>query len=210
MNSTMGANAAQQRRSGKTTRGDWATVGPAHRSPAKKWSWKGCKPNSVPPPCGAGEHHSSLRPVPGTRLLSQHRRGQRQGSLFGLTPGEVFHAPSLTLRAVGSYSAFSPLPRPFDRGGMFSVALSVAENFRPSRPRSGRSSPAFAVRNRFPRPRTLRSSDFPPAACATSDAPPFQDRGDAREGGRGRQAGRKARKPAGQRVSRPESQQAGR
>ncbi len=25
------------------------------------------------------------------------------------------------------------------------------------------------------RPRTLRSSDFPPAACAASDLPPFQD-----------------------------------
>ena len=154
------------------------------RTTDEEQSWKGCKPNSVPAPCRTGEHHSSLRPVPGTRLLSQHRRGPRQGSLFGLTPGEVFHAPSLALRAVGSYPAFSPLPRFFNRGGMFSVALSVAGNFRPWRPRSGRSSPAFAVRNRFPRPRALRSSDFPPATHAASDAPPFQDRGDARAEGR--------------------------
>ena len=32
------------------------------------------------------------------------------GSLFGLAPGGVCSAPDVTIRAVGSYPAFSPLP----------------------------------------------------------------------------------------------------
>ena len=175
-------------------RGRWAVGVPLRRwssGPSDRtWegsgsgrSWKGCKPNSVPGPCGTGGHHSSRRPVPGTRLLSQHRRGPRRGSLFGLAPGEVFRAPSLTRRAVGSYPAFSPLPHPCGRGGLFSVALSVARSFRPGRPGSCRSSPAFADRDWFPRPRALWSSDFPPATEVTSDIPPFQDRSDPRRPG---------------------------
>ena len=43
-------------------------------------------------------------------------------SLFGLAPGGVFHAFSVTKKPVRSYHTFSPLPR---SGGLFSVALSL-------------------------------------------------------------------------------------
>ena len=43
-------------------------------------------------------------------------------SLFGLAPGGVYLAISVTTNAVGSYSTFSPLPV---IGGFFSVALSL-------------------------------------------------------------------------------------
>src|SRR6185436_454602 len=36
--------------------------------------------------------------------------GPLRGPLFGLAPDGVFRASSLALRAVGSYSTFSPLP----------------------------------------------------------------------------------------------------
>ena len=43
-------------------------------------------------------------------------------SLFGLAPGGVFHAFSVTKKPVRSYRTFSPLPW---SGGSFSVALSL-------------------------------------------------------------------------------------
>jgi len=56
-------------------------------------------------------------------------------SLFGLSTRKVFHAPDVTIRAVGTYSTFSPFPRSdkSDQGSLFSVALSVPEKSRPSR-----------------------------------------------------------------------------
>ena len=49
-------------------------------------------------------------------------------SLFGLAPQGVCHAVAITRNAVRSYRTISPLPRPAEagRGGIFSVALSVA------------------------------------------------------------------------------------
>ena len=47
-------------------------------------------------------------------------------SLFGLAPNGVYRAPSITLGAVGSYPTISPLPFAETRGGILSVALSVA------------------------------------------------------------------------------------
>ena len=67
-------------------------------------------------------------------------------SLFGLAPGGVYHAFHVTMKAVSSYLAFSPLPRQ-RRGGMFSVALSLGL-------------PPVRVTNHP----ALRSSDFPLAA----------------------------------------------
>src|SRR5262245_43470933 len=52
-------------------------------------------------------------------------------------------------------------------GGLFSVALSVKRPFRTFCPR--------VSRFRVTRHRALRSSDFPPPACAGSDSPPFQN-----------------------------------
>src|SRR5262249_45763415 len=90
--------------------------------------WKGCKPNFVYPAKRRGENHLSQQPVPGTRSAVRNRNGPFQGPLFGLAPDGVFRASALTLGAVGSYPAFSPLP-PNQRlgvdGGLFSVAPSV-------------------------------------------------------------------------------------
>ena len=75
----------------------------------KNWFWKGCKPISV---CvlANGENHLSQQPVPETCLLSQTRNEPLLGFLFGLAPDGVFRAASLALRAVVSYTTFSPLP----------------------------------------------------------------------------------------------------
>src|SRR5437016_2932054 len=66
--------------------------------------------------------------------------------LFCLAPHGVFRAPQITPRAVSSYLTFSPLPNsdtasyklalPFkERGGLFSVTLSVTATSRSRRPR---------------------------------------------------------------------------
>ena len=50
--------------------------------------------------------------------------------LFGLAPGGVYHASTVTIAAVRSYHTISPLPRRLKTtGGIFSVALSM--NSRP-------------------------------------------------------------------------------
>jgi hypothetical protein len=46
-------------------------------------------------------------------------------SLFGLAPCGVCPARCITAAAVRSYRTFSPLPKRFRSGGMFSVALAV-------------------------------------------------------------------------------------
>jgi len=43
--------------------------------------------------------------------------------LYGLAPGGVYHARSVTSSAVRSYRTFSPLP--CEQGGLFSAALSL-------------------------------------------------------------------------------------
>ena len=55
------------------------------------------------------------------------------GFLFGLAPDGVFRALPVARQAVSSYLAFSPLPCPCGRGGLFSVALSVRRLAPPSR-----------------------------------------------------------------------------
>ena len=54
--------------------------------------------HGAPPPCG-GRRAGSSRHCCNARL-------------FGLSPGGVYHAPNVSVRAVGSYPAFSPLPDP--------------------------------------------------------------------------------------------------
>jgi len=112
----------------------------------------------------------SQRPVPGTRSLSRTRSGQLQGPLFGLAPDGVCLASSLALRAVVSYTTFSPLPR-FLRTPAVSSLLHFP---------SGRltASPPACIfgKTEVTRHRALRSSDFPPPAHAGSDSPPFQNR----------------------------------
>ncbi len=86
------------------------------------------------------------------------------GSLFGLAPREVFLAPSLAFRAVGSYPAVSPLPETFARllGGLrFLWHCLSGQAF--ARPACGHAGvhPTESGCFRFPQPRALRSSDFP-------------------------------------------------
>ena len=59
-----------------------------------------------------------------THPLKQPTRDQCRTSLslLGLAPGGVYLALSITVQAVVSYTAVSPLPV----GGLFSAALSVA------------------------------------------------------------------------------------
>lgn len=82
---------------------------------------------------------------PGRVPLARNGSGPLRHPLFGLAPDGVFRASSLALRAVGSYSTFSPLPSVkfksrvqdlnFTEGGLFSVALSVGNASRHCRPR---------------------------------------------------------------------------
>jgi hypothetical protein len=83
-------------------------------------------------------------------------------SLFGLAPGGACHAPFLTVGAVSSYLAVSPLP--ITRiGGLFSVALSLK--------------PCYKARPRRELPATMFawSPDFPPLRPfgASFRSPPF-------------------------------------
>ena len=114
----------------------------------------------------------SQRPIPGARLPKQAWNEPFQGALFGLAPGEVFHAPSLTRRAVGSYPAFSPLPRPLRAVAVCSLwhCLSRRTLTRRSRvyPRPCR---GYAA----PRPVEFGLSS---RGDATSDPPPLRNVGD--------------------------------
>ena len=65
--------------------------------------------------------------------------------LLGLAPGGVSPAPDVTIGAVSSYLAFSPLPRHW-RGGIFSVTLSVPRSFRCEVPRCSRGTLLCGVR----------------------------------------------------------------
>ncbi len=118
----------------------------SHRSYQKKGQID--KPGSV-----EGHHLSRRRGLPRARAAYPQGAGQaaRPASsplLLGFAPNEVFRAPAVAGRAVGSYPAFSPFPsrRPqaARSGGLFSVALSVSAGtrFRASPPSPGRC-PAF-------------------------------------------------------------------
>lgn len=102
----------------------------------------GCKPDSVRPgyPC-LDDHFSresedscpSCDECDDTRgfvFPLERLRSRRPLPLFCLAPHRVYRAPAITCRAVGSYPAFSSLPRGFPRGGLFSVTLSVGRSFR--------------------------------------------------------------------------------
>ncbi len=76
------------------------------------------------------QHFLSKSSSPGRDGPSRARRLKscdETPCLFGLAPCGVYHAATVTSRAVGSYPAVSPLPSPLTRrvGGLFSVALAV-------------------------------------------------------------------------------------
>ena len=89
-------------------------VGAQHPAPLPPEVWKGRKPDSVLIAIYL------MRPVPAAPMVRAKPR-----RLFGLAPDGVFRAAGIAADAVGSYPAFSPLPRRAcaRRGGMFSVAL---------------------------------------------------------------------------------------
>jgi len=64
------------------------------------------------------------RNLPGRRAGNSPRGSPLAPPLFGLAPGGVYRAASVTGRAVGSYPTLSPLPHKM-RGGLLSVALSL-------------------------------------------------------------------------------------
>ena len=88
------------------------------------------KPGSVSHPfTGLGEATISLglrSPAASNDLPGNERWGRHHASLFGLSPGGVYPASLVTKTAVRSYRTVSPLPRTCARGGLFSVALSLA------------------------------------------------------------------------------------
>src|SRR5512137_2004269 len=91
--------------------------------------WGGAFPSRLP-----AVHPQASGPEPARLLLD-------------FAPEEVFRAPPVAGRAVGSYPAFSPLTV----GGMFSVALSVVPHRLDGAERPG-----------VTRLHALRSPDFPP------------------------------------------------
>ena len=99
------------------------------------------------PPC-----RSRVRLIPGF-IPRPKPRGRTGGpfTLFCLAPHGVYPAPSVTLGAVSSYLAISPLPLVAQRapkGGIFSATLSVTPPLR-------RSAPAFTGHA------AVRCPDFP-------------------------------------------------
>ena len=109
------------------------------------------KPSSVP--TEVGEDHFS-----GTVVTDDLERPTRDldgaghpSSLFGLAPGGVCHATSVTGRPVRPYRTLSPLPVPHDEAGPSAVCSLL--HF-PS-PHDARGLPGTLA---------LRSSDFPPTA----------------------------------------------
>jgi len=142
----------------------------------------GCKPDSVRPGCPGLDGHFSQEPqanswfppvlrrvrrYPGSRFTEVKLRSWRPLPLFCLAPHRVYHAPVITHRAVGSYPAFSPLPQSCDRGGIFSVTLSVDRDFRPDLPRVLRGMLPCGVRT-FLQDYSQRSSTVTLGASARS------------------------------------------
>ena len=68
---------------------------------------------SLPPPEGCGPRERGATNTRGFTPCGACAGGA--DPLFCLAPREVCRAPSLARRAVGSYPAISPLPRPFDQ-----------------------------------------------------------------------------------------------
>jgi hypothetical protein len=131
----------------------------------------------------------SQQPVPGTRSLSRTWSEQLRSPLFGLAPDGVCLASLLALRAVVSYTTFSPLPESLRTPAVSSLWYFPSGRLTASPPacipptrnakrgkRKFPPSPFRVPRWKVTRHRALRCSDFPPPACAGSDSPPFQNR----------------------------------
>jgi len=133
-------------------------------------SWESCKPNSVPTRRSVDVIYLCGR-YPGPDSLACVSREPRRGPLFGLAPGEVFLALTIARQAVGSYPAVSPLPATGLRRRQAVCVFCgtvcqrrLASMLPAARPTLFHSDVATGMKGcRFPRPRALWSSDFPPA-----------------------------------------------
>lgn len=114
----------------------------------------GCKPNSVPRVRGHGHFTVDAGCPASLATYPETMSGQPLNvSLFGLAPNGVCRALNVTIQAVSSYLAVSPLPG-IVPGGLFSVALSPGH-------------PAFALRTILPcGVRTFLSGMMPERPCA--------------------------------------------
>ncbi len=75
------------------------------------------KPSSVLRTSRSGGHLSSPGVTTGVMRPTRGQAGRPYVLLFGLAPGGVYHALDVTIEAVSSYLAISPLPAPFQRKG---------------------------------------------------------------------------------------------
>src|SRR5204863_6937135 len=99
--------------------------------------WKGCKPNFVCVRCRTERIICLSSQYPRLpRFPGRNRRFRRL--LFGLAPDGVFRASAIALGAVGSYSTFSPLPRPRKAVAVCSLWHCPSASFETCRPRVSR------------------------------------------------------------------------
>ncbi len=132
---------------------------PTKKVGARRWFATGAvrmsarnKPSSVPFR-GRIIHLGPLLPTTSCSLPGTQTERAAPHPLFGLAPGGVYRATSVTSGPVRSYRTLSPLPVPRTAiGGLLSVALSIALR-RPD-----------VIRHP-----ALWSSDFPPATEVTGD-----------------------------------------
>jgi len=139
--------------------------------PGKEWFWRGCKPNFV---CALRRRESFVsaintrnpsafaaleRAAPGIPYLILHPMG------FSVPCRLRFTRCALT----APFHHHLPLSLRTAAGCLFSVALSV------EKPHGLPPACIPVVQTWVTRHRALRSSDFPPPACAGSDSPPFQN-----------------------------------
>jgi hypothetical protein len=124
---------------------------------------------------GRGENHLSQQPVPGTH--SALRNLQRAAAWSPIWPCTRWGFPCLLACAWSGgllLHLFTLTSLPKERGGLFSVALSVGK----SHDIAARMYPNLPKR-RVTRHRALWCSDFPPLSTLSrnrSDSPPFQNR----------------------------------
>jgi hypothetical protein len=99
---------------------------------------------------------------PGPARFRETWSGQLQGPLFGLAPDGVCRASSLTLRAVVSYTTFSPLPESLRTQAVYSLWYFPSGRLTASPPACIPKSAFLRRRLQVTRHRALWSSDFPP------------------------------------------------
>ena len=127
-----------------------------HREDPRASAWN--KPSSVPRG-GRIIHLGPLLPTASCGLPGTRTERAAPCPLFGLAPGGVYRATTVTSVPVRSYRTLSPLPVPRTAiGGLLSVALSIASR-RPG----------------VTRHRALRSPDFPRTARPVRAPPPVRD-----------------------------------